>query len=61
VAIDEETGKVHGSPEPVTTPSPFSWLISFSRDGRRMAYVQQTRASNLYKIGFDPSREVTLG
>jgi Tol biopolymer transport system component len=61
VRIDEETGKIRGSFQPVTTPSPFSWLISFSRDGGRMAYVQQTRTSNIYKIRFDPSHESAVG
>ena len=53
VRIDERSGKLQGSPEPVMTPSPYSWLISFSHDGRRMAYVQQTRTSNLYSVRFD--------
>lgn len=61
VPIDEKSGQVRGSPEPVTTPSSFSWLISFSRDGRRMAYIQQNRTSNLYKVGFDPAIEKTIG
>jgi Tol biopolymer transport system component len=61
VSIDEESGKVQGPPEPVTTPSPFSWLMSFSRDGRRMIYVAQTRTSNIYRIAFDPAREAVIG
>ena len=61
VPIDEESGRVQGMPEPVTTPSPFSWLMSFSRDGRRMIYVAQTRTSNIYRIAFDPARETVIG
>jgi Tol biopolymer transport system component len=59
--FEEESGRVLGSPMPVTTPSPFSWLMSFSRDGRRMIYVQQSGTSNIYKIDFDPRREATIG
>jgi serine/threonine protein kinase len=61
VLIDEESGKVQGTPEPVTTPSPFSWLMSFSRDGKRMIYVSQARTSNIYRIGFDPASETVVG
>jgi Tol biopolymer transport system component len=61
VPIDEKSGKVQGELQPVTTPSPYSGYISFARSGRQMAYMQQTRTSNLYRIGFDPSREVTVG
>jgi serine/threonine protein kinase len=61
VPIDEGSGKVQGAFEPVTTPSPFSWLMSFSRDGSRMIYVQQSRTSNIYRIGFDPANEKVTG
>lgn len=60
VRIDEKTGKILAVPEPVTTPSPWSGFISFSRDGAHLAYVQQTRSSNIYKVGFDPARETTI-
>ncbi|MEQ1924483.1 MAG: hypothetical protein ABL952_18460, partial [Pyrinomonadaceae bacterium] len=39
IAIDERTGAVQGQPEPVVTPSSYSRHITFSRDGKRMAYV----------------------
>ncbi|MGI8565453.1 MAG: protein kinase domain-containing protein, partial [Pyrinomonadaceae bacterium] len=39
VSVDEKTGQVTGEPEAVTTPSGYSQHISFSRDGKRMAYV----------------------
>ena len=61
VPIEEKSGRVLGSPEPVRTPSSFSWLISFSRDGGRMLYVQQNHISNIYKIRFDPETEKTVG
>ena len=34
VPIEEATGKVLGSPEAITTPSPYVSQVSFSRDGR---------------------------
>src|SRR6516225_7689043 len=35
--------------------------MSFSRDGLHMAYVAQAQDLNLYKVGFDPSRESSSG
>jgi len=54
VRIEEESGKVLGRPEAITTPSPYSGPISVSRDGRRMAYVQQLTTANIQKAEFDP-------
>ena len=61
VPIEEKTGKVLGAPQPVTTPSPYVSQLSFSRDGRRMAYVHAVRSANLQRIGFDPITETTVG
>ncbi len=61
VRIDERSGKLLGSLDPVTTPSPYSGFMSFSSDGRRLLYVQQTTTIDLYKVGFDPSKETILG
>jgi Tol biopolymer transport system component len=55
--LDEKSGRVLGRLEPVTTPSPYSGPISISRDGRRVAYVQQLTAANIQKAGFDPVKE----
>jgi Tol biopolymer transport system component len=57
VPIEEQSGKVLGPPEPVTTPSPYSGHINISRDGRRLVYVQQALSRNIEGIGFDPSTE----
>jgi len=38
VAIDEASGRTLGAPEPVTTPSLWVGGLSFSRDGRHLAY-----------------------
>lgn len=61
VPIDEETGKVQGEPEAVSTPSSFSRHLSFSRDGRRLIYVQTEQKSNIQGVKFDPGREKTIG
>lgn len=61
VPIDEQTGKVLGPPEAVTTPSAYSAQLSFSHDGRRMAYAQIVRRANLQRVGFDPDKETITG
>jgi serine/threonine protein kinase len=61
VAIDEGTGRVLGEPEPVLTPSTYSRHLSFSRDGRRMIYVQTDQESNIRAFNFDPVRERVVG
>jgi len=61
VRIAEESGKPLATPELVTTPSPYSGHFSFSRDGRRMCYVQHLLTANLQKVSFDPLRERALG
>ena len=61
VPIDEQTGKVLGLPEAVTTPSAYSAHLSFSHDGRRMAYAQIVRRANLQRVGFDPDKETITG
>jgi len=61
VRLDEKSGKLLAAPELVTTPSPYSGHLSFSRDGRRMSYVQYLLTANLQKVGFDPVRERVLG
>jgi Tol biopolymer transport system component len=61
VAIEEQTGKVLGPLEAVTTPSPYIAHLSFSQDGHRMAYVHMVRSGNLQRIAFDPVRETVVG
>ncbi len=56
VRIEEETGEVLGEPEAVTTgvatkPS----HLTFSRDGRQLAYSAYTTSTNLQKVSFDPT------
>lgn len=61
VRIVEATGAVLSEPEPVVTPSKFSRHLNFSRDGRRMIYVQTDNQSNIQGIGFDLKNEITTG
>jgi len=61
VAIDEETGQVLSEPEAVVTPSKFSGHLNFSRDGKRMIYVQTNRQSNIQAVEFDVNREKPTG
>ncbi len=61
VAIDEQTGKVQGEPEPVSTPSTFNRHLNFSLDGRRLIYVQTDQRANIQAIKFDPKTERTVG
>jgi len=61
VPIDEESGKVLGNAEMVSTPSADSSLISVSLDSRRIAYVQYSFTANLYKVPFDSASELAKG
>ena len=62
VAISEESGEALGNPEPVTSGVAAEALhLSLSGDGRKVAYVAQTVASNIHKVDFDPTTGETLG
>ena len=62
VLIDEASGEVSGEPEPVVAPSKYNRHLNFSRDGKRMIYVQTNNQSNIHGADFDlktlkPTRE----
>lgn len=61
VAIEEKTGIVKGSPESLTTPSPYAQHLSFSRDGRRAVYVSQVSSKNILKANFNPDTATLTG
>jgi serine/threonine protein kinase/tricorn protease-like protein len=61
VAINERTGVVAGDPEPVVTQSNFSRHLTFSRDGKRMAYVQTRNTANIQGVNFDSSTLKPVG
>jgi serine/threonine protein kinase len=55
IAVDGKTGEVAGKPEAVTTPSRYALSVSFSRDGKSLAYVRYESEANLQSIAFDAS------
>ena len=57
IRIDEQSGRTLGPPEPVTTPSLNSGLLSVSRDGSRIVYVAQSIARNVSRVALDPQTE----
>ena len=57
VAIDERTGRTLAQPEPVTTPARYLEHLALSRDGSRIAYVDQTQDVQIYKVSFDAVSE----
>jgi TolB protein len=61
IAIDEASGKVSSEPEAVVMPSKFSRHLNFSRDGKRMIYVQTNNQSNIQAVEFDMTRERVVG
>ncbi len=61
VAIDEKSGAQLGEPESVPTPSKYCRHITFSRDGKTLAYVRYESQSNIQSIAFDPKTLKTSG
>jgi tricorn protease len=57
VAIDQSSGKVRGEPESVPTPASETFHVSFSSNGRSLAFVGASRTQNIEKLGFDPAKE----
>jgi Tol biopolymer transport system component len=56
VQIEEESGKALGQPEAVTTGGFTSRQhISFSADGKRVAYQEQLRDGNIWKVALNPA------
>jgi Tol biopolymer transport system component len=56
VRIDEKTGEPLGAPETVTTGAAASRRhLSFSREGREIAYVEQLLSRNLWKAPIHPA------
>jgi eukaryotic-like serine/threonine-protein kinase len=61
VRVEEETGRALSEPEAVVTPSKFSRHLGFSRDGRRMIYVQTDNQANIQAADFDARTEKIVG
>jgi len=61
VPLDETSGELLGPPETIVTPSVYSQHLSFSADGKRLAYVQKSETRNLQGMALDPIRGATIG
>jgi Tol biopolymer transport system component len=55
IALDEESGRALGNPEPLTTPSSFASHASIAADGRRVVYSSVLITSNVSRLTFNPS------
>jgi Tol biopolymer transport system component/tRNA A-37 threonylcarbamoyl transferase component Bud32 len=60
IPMKESTGEARGAPEPIHTPASYPAHLSFSRNGRYMAYVQQITTGRLSAVRFDPVREAVV-
>lgn len=61
VRIDERMGAAMGQPEAVVTPSSYSRHPSFSRDGKRLAYVRTSNQANIQGAEFDMATGKPIG
>ena len=61
VAIDEESGRVLGAPEPLTTPSRWSGHLALSADGKKLVFGARDDRSNIEKLDIDFERAMVAG
>ena len=54
VAVDERSGRVLGTPQPITTSSEWSGLPSLARDGHRLIYATESSRSFVDLYPFNP-------
>jgi Tol biopolymer transport system component/tRNA A-37 threonylcarbamoyl transferase component Bud32 len=60
IPMKESTGEARGSPQPIRVPASYPAHLSFSGDGRHMAYVQLVTTGRVSAVRFDPVREVLV-
>ncbi len=60
IPIKEASGEPRGAPEAIRTPAPYTAHLSFSHNGRHLAYVHQSTTGRLLTIRFDPRSEAVL-
>jgi eukaryotic-like serine/threonine-protein kinase len=60
IRIDETSGAILSEPEAVITPSSYSRHLSFSDDGKRLAYVQTSDQANIQGVDFDAAAGRTV-
>jgi WD40 repeat protein len=54
VAVDERSGRVLGTPQPITTSSEWSALPSLARDGHRLIFATASSRSFVELVPFNP-------
>ena len=59
--INEVSGAPSGPAEPITIPSAYIQQVSFSRDGKRMAYTRVDKKANIKEISFDDKTAKIVG
>jgi Tol biopolymer transport system component len=55
VAVDEESGKPKGAPEPVGVPATSAGMISVARDGRHLLYAAESTTAQTLRGELDPT------
>lgn len=61
VAVDDKTGDISGEFQAATIPSSAGQHFCFSRDGKKLVYVQNNNRSTIQRIEFDPNTEKING
>jgi eukaryotic-like serine/threonine-protein kinase len=61
VAVDEDSGRALGNPEPLTTPSSFASHVSIAADGRHVVYSSVRITSNVARLRFNPNAGTVEG
>ncbi len=57
IAVDEETGKAQGAPEPISVPSIRAGWISIARDGSHVLYSSLSMTEEMRRGTFDAATE----
>jgi Tol biopolymer transport system component/serine/threonine protein kinase len=60
IPMKESSGEARGAPEPIRTPADYPAHLSFSADGRHMAYSQLLTTGRLSSVRFEPAREAIV-
>ena len=61
VPIEERSGRVLGSPEPITAPTAYAAHLSFSSDGLRGAFASIQRSGNIQRAPFNAAKGIVEG
>jgi len=61
VAIDPRSGELTGAPEPIHLPTTWSGQLSWSKDGRRLAYRTSERTARVTRLPFDATSARVTG